>query len=108
MAEPMTADTADPTSVTLTFEDFYVLSSGDVDAFAIDWNERDTPPPYHVTVDGRRFSYTGATFLARGYGAILPRFVREHEEGGRLVLFVERDDRLLAYVHDPDATEDEE
>lgn len=100
--------TADPTSVTLDFSDFYVLSSGGVDAFAVNWNERDTPPPFYVTVDGRRFAFNGLTFLVKGHGAPLPKWVQEEEAAGHLVLFVERDTRLLCYVHDPAATEDDE
>jgi hypothetical protein len=79
-----------------------------VDAFAINWNERETPPPYHVIVDGKRFAYTGMTYLVRGYGAALPQWVKEEEEAGHLVLFVERADRLLAYVYDPDAEDEDD
>ena len=104
----MTTEAADTTSVTATFEDFYVLTAEDVDAFALNWNERPTPPPYHVIVDGKRFSYNGLTYLVRGYGAELPHWVREEEAAGRLVLFVERDDRLLCYVYDPAAEAEEE
>ncbi|MDA0271386.1 MAG: hypothetical protein O2798_09515 [Chloroflexi bacterium] len=101
------AATADPTSVGLTFQDFYILSSGGVDAFAINWTEQDEPPPFYVTVEGRRFAFNGLTYLVKGYGAQLPQWVREEEAAGRLVLFVERDDRLMCYVHDPAATEDD-
>jgi len=101
------ADTTDPTSVTLTFEDFYVLTTGDVDAFAVNWSEHADPAPYHVTVDGKRFSYTGITFLVKGHGAELPTWVKTEEAAGHLVLFVERESRLMAYVFDPEAEEDE-
>lgn len=117
----MTTDTADmtdatdgaakehPTSVEVTFNEMYVLTAEDVDAFAINWNEHDDPPPYYIVVDGKRFAYTGLTFLVRGYGAALPKMVREEEEAGHLMLFLERDDRLLAYMFDPDAeVEDDE
>ncbi|MEX2375179.1 MAG: hypothetical protein WD942_06275 [Dehalococcoidia bacterium] len=110
----MTTDTAattatdDPTSIEVTFEDMYVLAAGDVDAFAINWNEEGDPPPFYVAVDGKRFAYTGLTFLVRGYGAALPQFVREEEQAGHLVLFVERDSRLLSYVYDPEAEADDE
>jgi len=106
---PETTAAEDATSVEVTFEDMYVLAAGDMDAFALNWNERDTPPPFYVVVDGKRFAYTGLTFLVRGYGAALPKFVQEEEQAGRLALFVERDDRLLSYVYDPEAeVEDEE
>ncbi len=104
------ADTAaaDPTIVELDFSDFYILTSGDVDAFAVNWTEMDEPPPFYVTVAGRRFAFNGLTFLVKGHGAPLPTWVREEEAAGHLVLFVERDDRLLCYVHDPAAIEDDE
>ncbi|MEX2032006.1 MAG: hypothetical protein WEA81_03975 [Dehalococcoidia bacterium] len=97
----MTTQMADPTSVTLTFDDFYVLTAEDIDAFAVNWNERPTPPPFYVVVDGKKFAFTGLTYLVRGFGAELPRWVKEEEAQDRLVLFVERDDRFLAYVYDP-------
>lgn len=109
----MTTDTTDTpaandtTHVEVTFQDMYVLSAEDVDAFAMNWTEREDPPPFYVTVDGRRFAYTGMTFLVRGYGADLPKFVREEEAAGHLVLFIERDSRLLSYVFDPEAETDE-
>lgn len=102
----MTTAPADSTEVTLTFEDSYVLSTEDVDAFAFNWNDEPEPPPYYVNVDGHRFSYTGLTFLVRGHGAELPDWVKENEAEGRLVLFVERGTRLLAYVFDPSADTD--
>ena len=92
-----------PTRVAMTFDDMYVLAAGEVDAFAVNWNEEDTPPPYYVEVDGKRFAFNGLTFLVRGYGAALPRFVQEEEAAGHLVLFVERGTRLLSYVYDPAA-----
>lgn len=100
--------TADPTSVTLGFEDFYLLTSGGVDAFAINWSEHDTEPPYYITVDGRRFAFNGLTFQVKGHGAALPGWVREEEAAGHLVLFVERGPRLMCYVHDPAAVEDDD
>lgn len=105
----MTTETAPHhTSVSVTFDDFYVLTAEDIDAFALNWNERDAPPPFYVDVDGKRFAYTGLTFLVRGYGAALPRWVREEDAAGHLVLFVERDDRLLSYVYDPAAEVEED
>lgn len=105
----MTTETAPHrTSVSLTFEDFYVLTAEDIDAFAVDWNEQPDPPPFYVEVDGKRFAYTGLTFLVRGYGAELPKWVREEEAAGHLVLFVERGSRLLSYVYDPTAEAEEE
>jgi hypothetical protein len=97
----MTTQMADTTSVTLTFDDFYLLTAEDIDAFAVNWTEHPTPPPYNVIVDGKKFVHTGTTYLVRGFGAELPRWVKEQEAEGHLVLFVERDDRLLSYVYDP-------
>lgn len=100
--------TADPTSMTATFDELYVLESGGVDCFVLNWNEAPALPPYHITVDGRRFAYTGTTYPVKGHGAALPRWVRDEEAAGRLALFVERDGRLMAYLHDPSAVEDDE
>lgn len=100
--------TADPTSMTVTFDELYVLQSGGVDCFVLNWNEAPALPPYYITVDGRRFAYTGTSYLVKGHGAELPRWVQAEEAAGHLVLFVERDDRLLAYLHDPSAVEDDE
>ncbi|MSQ42362.1 MAG: hypothetical protein EXR65_04925 [Dehalococcoidia bacterium] len=100
--------TADLTAITLTFDDLSVLSTGGVDVFTLDMGEAPQPPPYYVTVDGRRFRFTGATYLERGHGAVLPAWVRSEEAAGRLTLFVRRGERLLAYVHDPAETEEDE
>jgi len=105
----VTAETmADPTSITLTFDDLFVLSTGDVDAFVYDMADSPVPPPYYITVDGRRFALTGLTFLESGHGAILPRWVREQEAEGKLAMFVRRNERLMGYLHDPAASEDED
>lgn len=106
----MTADPAatDPTAVVLTFDDLFVLSTGDVDAFVYDMAESPMPPPYYITVDGRRFALAGLTFLEHGHGAVLPRWVRDEEAAGRLAMFVRRGERLLGYVHDPAAVDDDD
>ncbi len=105
MAE-MTA--MDPTRITLSFDDLFVLSTGGVEVFSYDMGTAPTPPPFYITVDGRRFQFTGATFLEKGHGAALPRWVREEEAAGRLAMFVRRNARLLAYVHDPAEAEADE
>ena len=104
-----TAETAtnDPTSIALAFDDLFVLSTGDVDAFVYDMAEATVPPPYYITIDGRRFALSGLTFLEQGHGAVLPRWVREEEAAGHLVMFVRRNERLMGYVFDPTAAEDE-
>ncbi|MYE46563.1 MAG: hypothetical protein F4X25_07395 [Chloroflexi bacterium] len=85
------------------FDDLTVLSEGDADVFVLNFNGEDGPPPYYVTVNGRRFSFTGDTFLIFGHSASLSSWVREQEAEGMLVLLGERDDRYLRYVHDPAA-----
>lgn len=100
------AMTADPTAATLTFEDLGVLTTGGVDVFLYDANEGAHPPAYYITVAGMRFAFTGSTYLEKGHGAVLPRWVRAEEAAARVVLVVRRSERLLAYVHDPAAAED--
>lgn len=104
----MTTDAAHETSVELTMDDLYVLGADDVDAFAVNWNEEAWPPPFYVTVDGRKFAFVGQTYLVRGYGAELPDWVKSEDAAGHLVLFVERDDRLLAYSFDPAAESEDD
>ncbi|MGE0135336.1 MAG: hypothetical protein AB7U23_10420, partial [Dehalococcoidia bacterium] len=86
-----------------------VLSEGGVDVFLLNMNEFDDVPPYYIEVAGRRFSYSSSTFPTKGHGAHLPRFIAEQEAAGNLVVLGERNERYIAYVHDPNApTEDEE
>lgn len=99
----MTTDTAHETSVELTMDDLYVIGADDIDAFAVNWNEEPSPPPFYVIVDGRKFAFVGQTYLVRGYGAELPDWVKAEDDAGHLVLFVEREGRLLAYSFDPSA-----
>ena len=105
MAETMNAD---PTAISLTFDDLFVLSTEGVDAFVYDMAESPVPPPYYITVDDRRFALSGVSFLESGHGAVLPDWVRAEEAAGRLVLFVRRGGRLMGYVHDPAAVADDE
>jgi len=94
--------------VEVAFDDLAVLSEGDTDVFLLNWNMAETAPPYYVVVDGRRFSFTGATLLIRGHSAALAKSVQEHEAEGRLVLLVERGGRFLVYAHDPNATDEDD
>ena len=94
--------------VEVGFEDGAVISEDGVDVFVFNWTLPPEPPPYYVRVAGRRFAYSGETLLVKGHGAWLSRLVREHEAEGRLVMLVERDDRYLIYLHDPNAIEDDE
>jgi hypothetical protein len=94
--------------VEVTFDDLAVLDEGDSSVFLLNWTLAETPPPYYVVVEGRRFSFTGATLLVKGHGAAIARTLQEHEAEGRLVLLVERDGRFLVYAHDPNATEEDD
>jgi hypothetical protein len=94
--------------VDVTFDQMGVIEDDEgTQAFLLDWNLEAAPPAYYVRVDGRRFAYTGETLLTRGGGALFGKVVKEHEAAGHLVLFVEREGRLLIYVHDPAAQDDE-
>jgi hypothetical protein len=92
----------------VTFDEMTVLSEGGADVFLVNLNDHPDAPPYYLTVNGRRFSFTGDTFLIQGHSAVMPDWVREHEAEGQLVLLGERDDRYMRYVHDPAALEDDE
>ena len=106
---PMTSETSEQaTELTIAFEDLFVLSTGGVDAFVLNWNEHEVPPPYFIDVAGRRFSFTAATYLVTGHGAQLPEYLSAEEAEGRLALLVERDGRYLVYSHDPNAQDDSE
>lgn len=105
----MTSDTAEQaTELTVGFDDLFVLSTDGVDAFVLNWNEAENPPPFYIDVGGRRFAFTADTYLVRGHGADLPRYLTAEEAEGRLALLVERDGRYLVYSHDPNAPEDDE
>ena len=67
----------------------------------LDLIEDPQPPPYHITVEGRRFAFTARTFLVQGHSAYMPGALREVEAAGQLPLLVEREDRYLLYIHDP-------
>lgn len=95
--------------VEVSFEDMGVIEDETgVQAFILDWNLEPAPPPFYVIAEGRRFAFSGETLTVKGHGAKFGRVVTEHEAAGRLVLFVEREGRLLIYVHDPAAQDDEE
>lgn len=101
----MTAEQViDPTRLEVEFADLYVLATGGVDVFVLNWNEEPSPPPFTIFVSGNQFSYQGHTYLVNGHGAILPQWVAEQELAGKLVMFVEREGRLMAYAT---VTEDE-
>lgn len=97
-----------PTELAVTFDDMTVLSEGGVDVFLLNMEEMDDVPPYYIDVSGRRFSYSSTTFPTKGHGAMMPRFVAEQEAAGNLVVLGERQERYIAYVHDPSAISDDE
>ena len=84
------------------FDDLTVLSEGGADVFVLNLNGADAPP-YYLSVAGRRFAFTGETFLIHGHSAGLAGWVREQDERGALPLLAERGDRYLRYVHEPPA-----
>lgn len=110
--------------ISAALDDLYVLDSEGVAAFVIDLNSLDAPPPFYIDVKGPflrqggsawvryrgsvRFAFTSETFLLQGHGAVLPDYVRAEEAEGRLVLFGERDDRLLIYGFDPNAEDEDD
>jgi hypothetical protein len=97
----MVSDTTEfAADIKISFDDLTVLSEVGFDVFIFNWNEFSSPPPYYVTVEGRRFGFTAQTVLFQGHGALLAGLIAEHEAEGRTVLLVERDDRYLMYVHD--------
>ncbi len=94
--------------VEVKFEQMGVLEDeAGTQAFILDWNLEPAPPPYYLVIDGRKFAYSGETLLVKGHGARFGRIVREHEAAGRIAMFVERDSRLLLYVFDPSAVDDD-
>lgn len=98
-----------PTEIAVGFDDMTVLSEGGVDVFLLNMDDLEDVPPYYIEVGGRRFSYSSSTFPTKGHGAQLPRFISEQEAAGNLVVLGERQDRYIAYVHDPNAVaEDDE
>ena len=95
-------------SLAVGFDDMTVLSEGGVEVFLLNLDAQEEPPPYYVDVNDRRFHLGSDSFLIFGHSASLPRFVREHEEAGQLVLVVERGGRYLTYLHDPAAADEED
>ena len=87
----------------VTLDDMDVLSEGGVDVFHLNLVEDPGVPPYYLNVDGRRFSFTGRTFLIQGHGAVMPQELTEEMDAGRLPIIVERLDRYYLYLHDPAA-----
>ena len=100
--------TTDHTQLTIDFGDLFLISTGGIDVFALNWNQMDVPPPYNLSVSENEFSYQGHTYLVNGHGAILPQWVQQIETEDRLAMFIERDGRLLAYASEPIADESDE
>jgi len=95
--------TETPTAVTVGFEDLYLLSESGVDVFVLDLSRDAGQPPYYISAEGRRFAFTGRTFLNPGWHTALPREIQAEEAEGRLALLVERPKRFYLYLHDPAA-----
>lgn len=96
------------TELAVTFDDMTVLAEEGIEVFVLDMGELPDLPPYYVDVAGRRFAYASTTFPVKGHGATLPPFVRAQEAAGHLVVLGERGGRYMAYVHDPEAAQDDE
>jgi hypothetical protein len=97
-----------PTELAVGFDDLTVLSEDALELFVLNLDDDPDLPPFYVDVAGRRFAYSSNTFPVKGHGATLPPFVEEQEAAGNLVILVERNDRYMAYVYDPNAVYDEE
>ena len=105
----MTAERViDPTRLEVEFADLYVLATGGGDVFVLNWNEELSPPPFTIFVSENQFLYQGHTYLVNGHGAILPQWVAEQELAGKLVMFVEREGRLMAYATATEGEAEEE
>jgi hypothetical protein len=56
------------------------------------------PPPYSaVKLGGQEYQYE-RSFPVKGYGATLPRALREHLAAGKTPLLLERPDRFYLYL----------
>jgi len=110
-AEPVPAYQYDDETkaMTLGFNDLYVVTTGDVDVFALNLNTWEGSPPFYLDVEGRRFSLQPKnTYLVTGYGAALPNWIRAEESEGRLTVLAERGGRYLVYSHDTLAVDEDE
>lgn len=56
------------------------------------------PPPHTQAKLGDQVYHYERSFPVRGYGANLPRFIRERLEEGKRPLLVERQDRFYLYL----------
>ncbi len=54
--------------------------------------------PVNVRVGAREFAYQ-RSYPAKGYGAVMPAYIRELVEQGRTPLVVERNERYLIFIH---------
>lgn len=83
-----------------TLDEMTVLSEDGVDVFHLNLVEDPGLPPYYLSVDGRRFAFSGRTYLIQGHGAVMPRELTAEMDEGRLPIIVEREDRYYLYLHD--------
>lgn len=96
-------------TMTLGFNDLYIVSAGDVDVFSLNLNTWDGTPPFYLNVEGREFALQPSnTYLVTGYGAALPAWLEAEEAEGHLTVLIEREGRYLVYSHDTTAVEEEE
>jgi hypothetical protein len=110
-AEPAAAYPFDAESKTMTvgFNDLYVVTTGGVDVFAMNLNDWEGAPPYYLSVEGREFALQPSnTYLVTGHGADLPAWLQAEEIEGHLTVLAERGGRYLVYSHDTTAVPEED
>lgn len=95
-------------TMTLGFNDLYLVSTGGRDVFALNLNDWDHVPPFYLDVEERQFALQAVTYLVTGHGARLPEWVASEESEGRLTVLAERDGRYLVYSHDTAVEEEDE
>ena len=110
-AEPVASYQFDDETKTMTvgFNDLYVVSTNDVDVFALNLNTWEGPPPFYLNIEGREFALQPSnTYLVTGHGAALPTWIQAEEAEGRLTVLGERGGRYLVFSHDTTAVDEEE
>ena len=96
-------------TMTLGFNDLYIVSTGGVDVFALNLNTWEGPPPFYLEVEGRQFALQPSnTYLVTGHGGALPAWLREEEAEEHLTVLAERDGRYLVFSHDTTAVDEED
>lgn len=96
-------------TMTVGFNDLYVVSTDGVDVFALNLNTWEDTPPFYLEVEGRQFALQPSnTYLVTGHGAELPTWLQAEETEGHLTVLAERAGRYLVYSHDTTAVPEED